>query len=538
MNPDASTSSGHATRRSRWNRRSRWKKIGLAAIILLAIIAGGLYFLRAHAEPILRARVIETLTARFQSKVDLADFHVWVEDGLAVSGSGLKIYGKTDPNIHEPGVQPLVGIEEFRFQTGLLSLLRSPMHVHSVRLKGLVLNIPPAGERHEMQSMGPRGSKIKIVVDEFVSKDAQLVINTNREDKLPLEFSIENLKMRDVGPGQPMHFDATLLNPKPVGNIKSSGFFGPLETDRPRDTPVKGTYSFSNADLGTIKGIGGILSSTGQYAGSLGSIVVDGKTETPDFHLNISGHPVPLTTEFHAIVDGTSGNTYLQPVRAKVLNSSFTAKGSVVRFKAGGHEVALDVVVDHARIEDLLKMCVRTEPPIMTGAVQSKAKLDIPPGTEDVSQRMRLVGDFRVSDAHFSNQKVEERIDDLSLRSQGEPKLAAEQNSPDVQSNMSGTFDLKQGTMSFSKLHFEVPGTNVDMTGQYTLDGNTFDFYGKVRLDAKLSHMVTGWKSILLKPVDPFFKKDGAGTVLPIKITGTKSEPHIGLDFGHKSENK
>ena len=44
---------------------------------------------------------------------------------------------------------------------------------------------------------------------------------------------------------------------------------------------------------------------------------------------------------------------------------------------------------------------------------------------------------------------------------------------------MSGTFDLKQGTMSFSKLHFEVPGTKVDMTGQYTLDGNTFDFYGK-----------------------------------------------------------
>jgi hypothetical protein len=86
--------------------------------------------------------------------------------------------------------------------------------------------------------------------------------------------------------------------------------------------------------------------------------------------------------------------------------------------------------------------------------------------------------------------------------------------------------------------HFEVPGTKVDMTGQYALDGNTFDFYGKVRLEAKLSHMVTGWKSVLLKPVDPFFKKDGAGTEVPIKITGTKSEPHIGLDFGHKDENK
>ncbi len=376
------------------------------------------------------------------------------------------------------------------------------------------------------------------MVDEFVSKDAQLVINTNREDKLPLEFSIENLKMQDVGPGQPMHFDATLLNPKPVGDISSSGFFGPLQMDRPRDTPVKGTYSFSNADLGTIKGIGGILSSTGQYTGSLVSIVVDGKTDTPDFRLTVSGHPVPLTTEFHAIVDGTSGNTYLQPVKAKVLNSSFVAKGSVVRLKGRGHEITLDVDIGHARIEDLLQLCVRTEPPIMTGAVQSKAKLDIPPGTEDVSQRMRLSGDFQVAGAHFTNEKVQERIDDLSLRSQGEPKLAEVPNSPSVQSKISGTFDLKQGRMSFSTLHFEVPGTRVDMTGEYTLDGNTFDFYGKIRLDAKLSHMVTGWKSVLLKPVDPFFTKDGAGTEVPIKITGTKSEPHIGLDFGHKGENK
>ena len=516
--------------------RPRWQKIVLVVLILLALVAVGLHFLRTHAGPILRDRVIETLTAHFQSKVELGDFHVWVEDGLAVSGTGLKIYGKTDPNIHEPGVQPLIGIEEFRFQTGLLTLLHSPMHVHSVRLKGLVLNIPPAGERREMQSMGPRGGKIKIVVDEFVSKDAQIVINTNREDKLPLEFSIENLKMRDVGPGQPMRFDATLLNPKPVGNISSSGLFGPLQTDQPRDTPVKGTYSFSNADLGTIKGIGGILSSTGQYAGSLGSIVVDGTTDTPDFRLTVSGHPVPLKTEFHAIVDGTSGNTYLQPVKAKLLNSSFVAKGSVLRVRDRGHEIAIDVVIDHARIEDLLKLCVRTEPPIMTGSVQSKAKLDIPSGDEDVSQRMRLAGDFQVAGAHFTNEKIQEKVDDLSLRSQGKPKLAQAPNSPDVQSNLGGTYDLKQGTMSFSQLHFEVPGAKVDMTGKYTLDGNTFDFYGKIRLDAKLSQMVTGWKSILLKPVDPFFKKDGAGTEVPIKLTGTKSEPHIGLDFGHKKQ--
>jgi hypothetical protein len=198
--------------------------------------------------------------------------------------------------------------------------------------------------------------------------------------------------------------------------------------------------------------------------------------------------------------------------------------------------VALDVVIDHARIEDLLKLAIRTEPPIMTGIVQSKAKLDLPPGSEPVDKRLGLSGEFQVAGAHFTNPKVEERVDDLSARSQGEPKLAQAPDTPDVHSILSGTFDLKQGTMNFSKLHFEVPGTKVDMTGQYSLDGNTFDFHGKVRLDAKLSRMVTGWKSILLKPVDPFFSKNGAGTEVPIKITGTKSEPHIGLDFGHKSK--
>jgi hypothetical protein len=71
------------------------------------------------------------------------------------------------------------------------------------------------------------------------------------------------------------------------------------------------------------------------------------------------------------------------------------------------------------------------------------------------------------------------------------------------------------------------------MTGEYSLDGNTFDFHGTARMDAKLSQMVTGWKSILLKPVDPFFKKNGAGTEVPFKITGTKSEPRFGLDLGH-----
>src|ERR1700730_10513339 len=211
---------------------------------------------------------------------------------------------------------------------------------------------------------------MKIAVDQFVCVDTKLIINTSKPGKAPLEFDIGDLKMKDIGPGQPLSFRATLVNPKPVGNIQSTGFFGPFNEMSPRDTAVGGDYSFTHADLGTIKGIGGILSSTGKYAGTLGRIEVEGQTDTPDFRVAVSGHRVPLHTDFHAIVDGTDGDTYLDPVIARVLNSSFTARGKVVRMKVPrGHDVELDVVLGRDSIEDLLKLGIRTDPPIITGMV-------------------------------------------------------------------------------------------------------------------------------------------------------------------------
>jgi len=512
----------------------RWLAgISLALIVALAAAA----IAASHAEPIVRQAVIDTLAKRFKSRVELDSFHVSLVKGLQVSGDGLRIFGETDPNNHEPGVQPIISVANFRFRMGMLAFFRSPMRVDTVYIKGLQLNLPPREHRSEIASMEPKGAKIKIIVDRFVCDQAQLILNTLKPGKLPLEFDIESLKMTPIGPDSPLHFDADLTNPKPVGHILSSGLFGPWQADSPRDTPVSGTYSFDHADLSTIKGIGGILSSTGKYSGILDKIVVDGATDTPDFRVATGGRAVPLHTDFHAIVDGTSGDTYLQPVKAKILNSWLEANGSVVRTKfPPGHDVELTVVIEKGRIEDLLKLAVRTDPPIMTGSVRLSTKFDLPPGEPDVSNRLKLSGNFGVAGAHFTNEKIQGKIDSLSMRSQGKPKLA-EDNTPDnVHSDMKGTFDLSAGLLTFSQLEYQVPGTQVNLTGAYSLDGNQFDFHGKARMDAKLSQMVTGWKSILLKPVDPFFSKNGAGTEIPVKITGTKSEPHFGVDFGHKDE--
>jgi hypothetical protein len=491
----------------------------------------------ARAEPIVKRRVIDTLSARFQSKVELDSFHVSVSHGIEVYGGGLKIFGVTDPNPYEPGVQPLIGIQEFHFGSGIRSLFRTPMHVDTVYVKGLELNIPPKGDRQEMTKMRTQTGKMKIVVDKFVCEDTKLLINTQNAQKPPLEIAIGSLTMKDIGSGQPMQFNATLINPKPVGNIASNGLFGPFDPSTPGDTPVQGQYSFHDADLSTIKGIGGILSSTGEYSGTLNSIVVHGQTDTPDFQVATGEHSVALHTEFHATVDGTSGNTYLRPVTATFLGSTVTATGSIARVSNGhGHDIDLNVVVDHARIEDLLKLAVRTDPPVMTGPVEMQTKLNIPPGQESVIDKLQLDGNFHVQQAHFSNDKVQSKLDWLSLVSQGKPKEAKGHDGQDVPVDLRGVFKLNNGVLVFSLLHFLIPGTHVDMAGQYGLDGKTFDFRGTARMDATLSHMTTGWKSVLLKPVDPFFRKDGAGTEIPIKVTGTQGEPHVGLDLGHKGE--
>jgi hypothetical protein len=514
-----------------------WKWIGIVALILLTSGAIAARLVIDRAEPILRTRVIETLSSRFDGKVELASFDVSVMNGIEVSGAGLKIFGTKDPNPYEPGVQALIGVQEFRFHTLLRNLFRSPMHIDTVYVRGLELNIPPKGDRREMTTMESKTGKMKISVDKFACEDTRLIINTSKPGKAPLEFAISDLKMKDIGRGEPLQFDATLVNPKPVGSIHSTGLFGPWQVDSPRDTPVQGDYSFTDADLSTIKGIGGTLSSTGEYTGTLSNIVVHGKTDTPDFRIATSGHAVPLHTEFHAIVDGTSGDTYLRPVNATFLHSSFTASGSVVRVSVPkGHDIELDIALDHAQIEDLLKLGVRTDPPIMKGPVEMKTRLSLSPGEASVADRLKLAGTFHVPRAHFTNEKVQGRLDSLSLRSQGKPRQAQEHDEENVPVDLQGVFTLKDGSLSFSYLRFLIPGTRVDMTGAYSLDGQTFDFRGKARLDAKVSQMATGWKSILLKPVDPFFSKQGAGTEVPIKITGTESAPHFGLDFGHKDE--
>lgn len=510
----------------------------ILAFVLGLLIAGliAAQYAIHHAGPMLRARVIQTLSQRFNSQVQLGEFDVSVVHGLHVEGKNLNLRSNLDPSL-----PPQIQVGQFSFHTPLLDVFQSPMHIGLVELHGLQIMIPPKGQRSAMPEPKKSHGKISILIDKIVCDETTLTIMTDKPNKVPLQFQIHALTLTRVGSKKPMHFVAQLVNPKPLGNIASTGNFGPWNADEPSDTPVNGSYSFTHADLSTTHGIAGMLSSQGQYSGQLGTITVDGTTDTPDFSVDVSGHKVDLTTQFHAIVNGMNGNTYLQPVKAHFLHTDITATGDVVRAQGQpGHDIHLEVTINKGRIEDLLQLGVKTDPPVMTGNVQLKTKFHLPPGKQPVNQKLRLNGAFKVQKISFTNDKIQKKMDQLSLRSRGKTAEAKDLDNEtgvqlpgqqDVQANMSGVFDLGGGKLKLPQLVCTVPGAEIRLAGVYTLDGRVFDFTGRARLQASVSSIVGGWKGKLLTPLDPFFAKKGAGTDIPIKITGTNTNPHFGLNY-------
>ena len=370
-----------------------------------------------------------------------------------------------------------------------------------------------------------------MVIDELRSVKARLAIIPSEAGKGPKVWDIHDLRMTSVSVGQAMPFEATLTNAVPPGEIVTRGSFGPWQGPEPGETPLDGTFTFDRADLSVFKGISGILSSRGTFGGELARIDVHGETDTPLFEVKAGGHPVPLHTRYHAIVDGTNGNTILERIDASFYKTSIVAKGDVVG-KPGihGRTVTLNVTIDKGRLEDVLKLAVKADKSPMEGALRLTTSFVLPPGDQDVVKKLRLKGRFVIADGRFASPEVQQKINELSRRTQrpDAKPVTAER----VASQFTGAFELGGGTLTIPEVTFEVPGAGVQLAGTYDLVPETLDFRGTLLTDAKLSEMVTGFKRVFLKIVDPLFGREGGGSAIPIKISGKRDNPSFGLDRG------
>ena len=523
----------------------RWLIGGtIVVVVLLAVAALALWRYSKRFEPFIREQAVRYLEQRFRSRVELASLRVsapvtsiWriKQTPLRVHGEGLVMHFRNRTDL-----PPLVRVARFELESTFESLWASPRRIRQIRLDQLEINVPTKRER---QASAPAAAEPErqpttpgtpVIVDTILAKDAALRIYPNNPERPPREFDIHDLKLTGAGHGRALKYTATLTNPVPRGTIFASGEFGPWQSDDPGMTPVSGTYEFKDADLGVIRGVAGILQSTGRFSGVLNRIEVDGETRTPDFRLKASGNPVPLRTEFHSIVDGTSGDTLLQPVRAVLGRTRFVANGGVIRKPdAKRRSVSLDIAMQNGHIEDLLRLAMRGSRAIMEGEINLRAKMEILPTELSTVERLLLDGKFDLEKTYFVAGGIQNKIDELSRRAQGQPR---NEQIADVLSAIRGAFRMRDGDISFSGLSFRVPGADIDLAGSYGIYSEQIDMRGTARLQAKVSQTMSGWKRWALKPVDPFFSKNGAGTFLPIRIEGTRQSPQFGRDRAKEPE--
>jgi hypothetical protein len=502
---------------------------GVAALLALFLVE------RAYRPAAVKGRIEALLSDQLESEVTIQSLEGHFFPRISLSGGGMVVRhkGRTD-------VPPLLTIEHFEIRASLRALMHRPRHVSEVRLHGLQVHIAPSDDDDENDDRSPDAAADAdnpihdVTIDRFEAPDTVLTLIPKKPNKPPKIFTIHHLVMEKVGRGHVIPYIAVLTNPVPKGEIDASGTFGPWNIPHPARTPVMGKYAFANADLNTVDGLSGILSSEGSFEGPLNRIKVKGTTDTPKFQVDAGGQSVPLKTTFAATVDGSDGDTYLDRVDAKFLSTSVIAKGKVIGLEGvHGRQVELDVRVEDGRVEDLLRLAVDSAKPILRGNVQFEARLVIPPRKAKVLDKMMLRGTFGLTQAKFTDPSVQTKITGLSKHGQG---IDNDEALADVMSNLRGTFIIENAAVAFPNLKFSVPGAMVDLAGRYGMRTQDIDFHGHLSMDATISEASGGGiKSFFLKAVDPFFKKDGAGTVLPIKITGNRKDPQFGLElFGKK----
>ena len=520
----------------------------LAALIgLLVFLAAAFMSVVPRSSEVLRQHIIDTLSHRLDSDVELGTLTVRVFPGLRADGADLRIQRRGTP----ADVPPLITVKSFHVDASLLRLWRK--HVDHVQLDGLDINIPPKQIRVQQNEStraadanAPEAAKSAttpeekrgdplnaggVVLDRVDTNDARLIIIPGKPEKAPRVWAIHHLRMHRLGATGSWPFEATLTNGVPPGEIQAKGQFGPWDRIEPGDTPLAGAFNFEKADLSVFKGISGTLASYGYFGGTLDQLEANGQTDTPDFTIKVGGHPFPLHVKYTALIDGTNGDTHLNNVDAWFLSSYVHAFGAVLNGRKGEHgrTLSLDVAMDKSRIEDVMKMAVKSATPPMTGAMKLTTKFLLPPGQSDVVKRLQLDGQFEIEQARFTNYDVQGKIEELSKRASAKTAAPTRDH---VVSNFRGRFKLGHGRLVLPNLTFSVPGAGVQLAGAYGLTDETLDFTGKLLLDAKISQTVTGVKSALLKVVDPLFRqKDGTGSVIPIKIGGTRNAPNFGLDL-------
>ena len=501
-------------RRAPSSRRLLIIAAGIAGILLcLAIVFYVKYW------PYSRDAVIEDLQEVSDSTVTAQSYHpTYFPPGCIVEGIEFR---------HGARQFKLITIDKLIVEGSYMGILRK--HVPHITAVGAHVSIPAFGSNVTF-----RTQPSSTVVDELVANGSYVEFESKDPHEKPFRFDVHEATLHNVQSSAPIHYRLKFHNPNPSGEIAVSGDFGAWAKGHPEDTPLSGDYTFDHADLGVYGGIAGILASAGKFSGAFQHIDVSGTINVPDFEVRSGGHKVKVDSTFDAYVDAMHGDTFLKRVDAHFGRTHLRVKGSVAGSKRRkGKYAELEISTHRGRIEDILGLFVKDHSP-MSGPLVLRTHAEIPPGEEPFLKKVGLDGGFGVDAGNFSSEETQQDVDKLSAGARGEKMDDPET----VLADLNGRVVLGQGVAHFSDLRFSIPGVKARMQGTYDVLNHKIDLHGRMRVDTSISKTETGFKSLLLKLMDPIFKKKKKGEVVPIHILGTYEKPQFGLDLAQNDQKK
>ena len=508
--------------------------LALGVPVIAAVVAG-VYIIDQHW-PYRYRNVKPFLEQVLASRITVSAYHRTYFPHPGFVAKALTLRRNTAPDL-----PPIGSTEDLIVQGSWLDLLFFRKQIRLVDIKGLHVVIPPVDSR-AMQEDFPPGSSMdfsgpETALEKLVIHEA--VLDLMRKNGGRYTYVIRQLTMRNVRQGQAAHYVLDMQNASPAGQIHASGSFGPVTPKNLGGTRVSGKFTFTGVHLDQIGELHGTLSSGGNFAGALDAIELFGTASTPDLAV-ADGQPVPLNGSLQCTVNALNGNIVFHTIEVQTGRSTVKAAGAVTGPANAPKTTDLDLTATKARAQDLLRPFLHDEPPV-AGPVALKGHAHIAAQPDEIAflKRLTMDGGFILPKDRVTDPAKENSLTNFSERAQGlkqpkdDPDPAEADPSSAVLSSLVGLVRIRDGIVSTDRLTFTLPGASADLKGTYDLHNGNVHLLGDLKMDSDISHVTTGFKSALLKPLAPFFHKKHAGAVVPIAVTGGPDNYKVNQDLLH-----
>jgi hypothetical protein len=516
--------------RSIWHEAPLWVHVIIVAVG--AILATAVVLISANW-PYRHRKIAPMLEDVLASQVTFTGYHRTYFPRPGFVATGITMRRKSAPNL------PPLGHVDTMVVLGTWSdLIMLRQRVELVDITGLHIVVPPIGSKENHQDFPPGSGKDfdgpDTMIERFVVHKSLLDIM--RMDGKRLSFPIKQLEIRNLHKGEALTYAIEMQNAIPTGYILAHGSMGPMNSNDFALTPVTGNFAFTQVNLHDVGDISGTLDARGVFKGTLQAMEVETNAQTTNFAVT-DGKATPVSGAMQCTLYASNGNMDIHAIDVKIRETNIHAAGSI---KGAPKITNLDIVVDKGRAEDVMQPFIHDVVPI-TGPVWLKSHAYVGPPGDGFMERLRVSGTLNVPAEKVSDRETEKSLSAFSERARGDRKpntgVVSDNKPPnepsDVLSSVEGPAKIENSVASTPRLTFKVAGATATLRGTFRFHDQAVHLTGDLKMDTDISHTATGFKSFLLKPLAPFFKKKNAGAVVPIAVTGTPGHYQVAQDITH-----